>query len=1022
MENYDISSNEIKDQLYSRQIATIGIESMKKISELKILIIGLRGLGVEICKNIILQGPSKLSIFDNIITEKKDLCCNFYLEEKDVGIKRRDTSIINKLMELNKYVNVECLSQYNSIEELEELIEEYNIVVITEIVKREMLIKINEKCRQKNIKFIFGVTLCLTGYIFSDFGKEHLIFNKNDKEPNIYTIKNIKNDINGLVELEEINEGINNVKSVVFRNIEGMTDLNDKEPIEIKIKDKYSFYIGDTSKYNKYIKGGLAIEKQIPIKKEFEGIEKRLNVPYNKKGDILRFISEEEEEKISSELLYMILIEIIEHFQKKGNSILYMNDNIYEYNNIIENIEKDINLKKDEYWIKNIGQINKEIIKNICLNCNKEIPCLTSFLGGIIAQEIIKTIGKYFPIDQWAIFDFSDNYNNYIKKNNDINITRYNYLYEIFGYENIINMQNKKIMIIGTGALGCELLKQFGLLGMKNCTAIDDDFIELSNLNRQFLFTDKDLGKQKVVVACDSVLKMNPELKNYVGISKKIEKETEIIFNEKFWKEQDIIFCALDSLSGRIYIDEKCLLYEKPWINGGMNGIKGKTEIFIPFKTCCLNDINYGEEEVNNEDMSCTLRYFPTKIEQCILWAKNLFFQYFIYYIYDFDKIFNNEKYFEIIEKFDEKNKSDLLRLSILYEYLKIYNSKNINNLKILAHKIFHLNFYVEIEEILKLYPEDLRKEDGSLFWKNKKIPRLIIINDNNINLYNNFLYNYIKILTSIFNIKVDNLKELLEINNKMEHNLIIDKKELMKKIIYLKKNVNKIQINKIEFQKDDINNGHMDFIHSCSCLRAIIYNIPMSDKYKTFKIAGNISPSTITINSSLGGLMSLELINFFCEENKIKKYTLDFDEGSGNYIEESPFGLYYKNSYYDNSSRCNIIALPKKFTLWDKIEIEGSKTVSEFIDYIKKEYNVEITLISANDIIIYEKKILKEIDKILEMKRGKKNDIFLNEKIEKVYNKKKGSINGEEESIFLQISGNFKDSRVLMPKFKYLM
>ena len=764
MENYDISSNEIKDQLYSRQIATIGIESMKKISELKILIIGLRGLGVEICKNIILQGPSKLSIFDNIITEKKDLCCNFYLEEKDVGIKRRDTSIINKLMELNKYVNVECLSQYNSIEELEELIEEYNIVVITEIVKREMLIKINEKCRQKNIKFIFGVTLCLTGYIFSDFGKEHLIFNKNDKEPNIYTIKNIKNDINGLVELEEINEGINNVKSVVFRNIEGMTDLNDKEPIEIKIKDKYSFYIGDTSKYNKYIKGGLAIEKQIPIKKEFEGIEKRLNVPYNKKGDILRFISEEEEEKISSELLYMILIEIIEHFQKKGNSILYMNDNIYEYNNIIENIEKDINLKKDEYWIKNIGQINKEIIKNICLNCNKEIPCLTSFLGGIIAQEIIKTIGKYFPIDQWAIFDFSDNYNNYIKKNNDINITRYNYLYEIFGYENIINMQNKKIMIIGTGALGCELLKQFGLLGMKNCTAIDDDFIELSNLNRQFLFTDKDLGKQKVVVACDSVLKMNPELKNYVGISKKIEKETEIIFNEKFWKEQDIIFCALDSLSGRIYIDEKCLLYEKPWINGGMNGIKGKTEIFIPFKTCCLNDINYGEEEVNNEDMSCTLRYFPTKIEQCILWAKNLFFQYFIYYIYDFDKIFNNEKYFEIIEKFDEKNKSDLLRLSILYEYLKIYNSKNINNLKILAHKIFHLNFYVEIEEILKLYPEDLRKEDGSLFWKNKKIPRLIIINDNNINLYNNFLYNYIKILTSIFNIKVDNLKELLEI------------------------------------------------------------------------------------------------------------------------------------------------------------------------------------------------------------------------------------------------------------------
>ena len=728
MEYNNISINEIKDQLYSRQIASIGIESMKKISELKILIIGLRGLGVEICKNIILQGPYKLSIFDNTISDKRDLCCNFYLEEKDIGIKRRDSSIIKKLIELNKYVNVECLSQYNSIEEIEEIIEEYNIVVITEIIKKEKLVKINKKCREKNIKFIFGVTLGLTGYIFSDFGNEHLILNKNDKEPKIFSIKNINNDINGLVELEEINEGISNVKSVVFSNIEGMTELNDKEPIIIKIKDQYSFYIGDTSKYNKYIKGGLVKEKQIPIKKEFEGIEKRLNVPYNKKGNILSFIHDDEE-KISPELLYMVLIEIIEHFQKKDNSILYMNDNIYEYNNIIEKIKRDINIKKDEYWIKNIEEINEAIIKNICLNCNKEIPCLTSYLGGIISQEIIKTIGKYFPIDQWAIFDFSDNYINDITNNNNKKVTRYDYLYDIFGYENIINMQNKKILLIGTGALGCELLKHFGLLGMKNCTAIDDDYIELSNLNRQFLFKDKDIGKQKVTVACNSILKMNSELKNYIGISKRIEKETENIFNEKFWKEQDAIFCALDSISGRMYIDGKCILYEKPWINGGMNGIKGKTEIFIPFKTCCLNDINYGEEDVNNEGISCTLRYFPTKIDQCILWAKNLFFQYFIYYIYDFEKIFKNEKYTEVMQKeFDEKNKNELIKLNILYQYLKIYHSKDINDVKILAFNIFHLNYIAEIEEILRLYPKDLKKEDGSLFWKNKKIPSQIII------------------------------------------------------------------------------------------------------------------------------------------------------------------------------------------------------------------------------------------------------------------------------------------------------
>ena len=54
---------EIDTNLYSRQIGAIGIETMKKLSYLKILIINLRGLGIEIAKNIILAGPNRVSIF-----------------------------------------------------------------------------------------------------------------------------------------------------------------------------------------------------------------------------------------------------------------------------------------------------------------------------------------------------------------------------------------------------------------------------------------------------------------------------------------------------------------------------------------------------------------------------------------------------------------------------------------------------------------------------------------------------------------------------------------------------------------------------------------------------------------------------------------------------------------------------------------------------------------------------------------------------------------------------------------------
>ena len=68
--------------LYSRQIKTYGLEAMSKLQNLKILIVGMRGLGTEIAKNIILSGVKEVKIIDENICEINDLGNNFYLSEK----------------------------------------------------------------------------------------------------------------------------------------------------------------------------------------------------------------------------------------------------------------------------------------------------------------------------------------------------------------------------------------------------------------------------------------------------------------------------------------------------------------------------------------------------------------------------------------------------------------------------------------------------------------------------------------------------------------------------------------------------------------------------------------------------------------------------------------------------------------------------------------------------------------------------------------------------------------------------
>ena len=1026
MEDFNNIEFTQKDHLYSRQIAAIGVESMNKISKLNVLIIGMKGFGVEIAKNIILQGPNKVSLFDNNLSCKDDLCSNFYLSKDDISKKRRDESVYTKLAKLNKYVKVECLNQYEKIDDIFEIVDLFNVIVITVIINKDKLAKLNDLCRKNGIKFIFSIILGLTGYIFSDFGNNHIIYNKNNKEPKFFYIQNITNDVNGRVTLRDDDSKILSVKSVVFSDIEGMSELNNKEPISIYDKQKNTFCIGDTSKYNKYIKGGIVKEKMIPVNMHYKSLIQRLELPYDKNGEILSFVFENEN-KSNPEFLFLYFREIIEFYSIKN----YMPENLDDINIFLCTFKEHYNKLKNKNleWVKKIDDINENSIKTMCKNCSYDIPCITSFIGGIVSHEIIKSIGMYMPINQWGIFDFSDYYNNFNENKAYIH-NRYSNFYNIFGYDNINNIQNKNILLIGAGALGCELLKQLSLLGIMNVTVLDDDYIELSNLNRQFLFSDIDIGKSKVETACDKVLKMNPEIKKYNGIIKKLEKETENIFNYNFWSKQDVVLCALDSVEGRKYIDTKCTLIGKPWINGGMNGLKGKTQIFIPFRTCCFNDINSeSDSEKKENETSCTLKYFPNKIEDCIQWSKNLFTSYFIDYIRELENIFEDNNYLEVIKKEIENNEEDVLeKINIIYQYLKIYEDKNLLDLVDLAFRIFYINFNFRIKNLLNIYPADKKNEDSTLFWSGqKKIPHEINFNLNG-EIYYKFIYNLVKILGNIMDINLKNVDEIIkEKANKLfkeETGKNIDK--IINKIIIIKEKINnKILLKKIEFSKDSTTNGHIDFIHCCTNLRAINYNIPQCDIYKTFKIAGNIAPSTVTMNAALAGIMTMELISLFSQnyEEKIYIYSIVFDVLEGHYIEEVPSKCIFKADYYDKISECNYYTVCK-FSSWDKINISGSKTLSELIEYIQTKYDVSVTLIDANGINLYEKKILKEYELIILRKKGKKidNEKLLNSKIEEVFmkNKKLKLLEEVDDCLFINIFGNKNNGRSLIPIIKY--
>ena len=188
-------------------------------------------------------------------------------------------------------------------------------------------------------------------------------------------------------------------------------------------------------------------------------------------------------------------------------------------------------------------------------------------------------------------------------------------------------LSDKKILIVGAGGLGCELLKLLVINGFKQISIIDMDKIERSNLNRQFLFDHSSIGKYKSEIAIekikeyrqDSTLKINA----YIGNIKDENK-----FGEKFYSNFDLILNALDNNDARYYINNICIKLNIPLINSGSEGIYGMINWHIRGLTPCFA----CQKLMKDEDVIpiCSIRLKPEKIEHSVAWAKVLFEQIFV--------------------------------------------------------------------------------------------------------------------------------------------------------------------------------------------------------------------------------------------------------------------------------------------------------------------------------------------------------------------------------------------------------
>jgi len=301
-------------------------------------------------------------------------------------------------------------------------------------------------------------------------------------------------------------------------------------------------------------------------------------------------------------------------------------------------------------------ELDEAFVTRFALHAGAEIQAMAAFTGGVLAQEVVKVTGKFTPIPGFMHLSAPEVLPETAPAVADTQArsSRFDELASVFGWPFVDRLGSLQYFMVGCGALGCEFMKNFALNNVccgpqGKLVVTDADRIELSNLSRQFLFREHNVGQPKSRAAAAMAGVMNPAF-NVEALEMFVGPKTEEHFNDDFWMGLDGVCNALDNMEARQYanplllfpifflpfphaarslpylcryVDAQCVKYEKSLLESGTMGTSGNVDTICPFKTRTYRD--GGNAAEGGGVPMCTLRNFPHLTDHCIEWARDQF-------------------------------------------------------------------------------------------------------------------------------------------------------------------------------------------------------------------------------------------------------------------------------------------------------------------------------------------------------------------------------------------------------------
>ena len=952
-----------------------GADAQRSLQNANVLLVGLRGLGVEIAKNVILSGVKSVGLLDPGKVEIADLGSQFYLKESDVG-KPRDECSVAQLAELNKYVNVHrvptkagCRLPYLD----DTVLKNYSVLVLTDKTIAEQA-AVNDICRRLGIKFIAANVQGLFASVFVDL-IEHTVRDTNGEREKRGMLSAVSPGEDGkswvFTTADKRLHGLQTGDFVSFSEVKGMAALNGIEPVRVKSKSGTEFIVEkDISQYGEYKGDGYYEQVKVPKTFTFEPLSAQLKKPK---------------------------IETYDWMEMQCHCLSYGLSAFEQKNRRLPDPTKPADAEQVVAAAVAFAEANKlpEIeekmqakLRRLATVARAQIAPMTATMGGIVGQEIIKACtSKFTPIQQFLYYNALSALPEDAKAGPDRAPIgcRYDDYYAVFGRAVADRVRDMKMFLIGSGAIGCEMLKNWALMGLSTgerggITITDMDTIEKSNLSRQFLFRNRDIGKMKATCATAAARAMNPKLKIRTD-SIRVGKETENVYDTAFWESLDGATTALDNMQARLYVDARCVEFQKPMVDSGTLGTKGNTQVMMPSLTEAYGE---GAADPPAEGIPvCTLKSFPHKIEHTIQWARDKFEGWFTNGPREAKSYIDDEGYLKALA---QEPTTQLGNLETLNALLVKDRPSNFQDCVKWARLKFQELYSNDIVQLLTVYPEGKTNDKGVPFWSGtKRRPDALEFSAEGEG-HMDFIVAAANLYAGVYGIEgtTDAKAIAAAVGNVSVPKFVPDKnkkiaateeeakeeakeakegagEDVMQKISRLekslpeRKSIASVKISPAKFEKDDPTNFHIDFVTACSNLRALNYRIKRESKHQTKFIAGKITPAIATTTAMVTGMVCIEwykiVQNFGIEtyRNSYANLALPL------FTAAEPFPPAKKEVKLQGERKGETLA----FSSWDHIKIRASEDVKDpsmkaFLRYWFRVYGFRASTLSCGVTNLY--------------------------------------------------------------------